>query len=77
MKKGSVEWHIAKLEKTQTSARNFIGRGGNYGTQYGYTLIDRYNYHREELRRIDRAAWKAWCEEEGSCPSHDGYDLFA
>lgn len=81
-KKGTPEWHIAKLEKTEKSVMAFKRRTPFYSmnNRRALELMDRYNDHKKALYDMGKegiAAWKEYCKKTDSHPSHDGGDLFA
>ena len=49
----------------------------SHASMRGETLLDRYEELRYEATQRTSDVWFEFCQSNGSCPTHDGYDLFA
>lgn len=70
----NAERTIHWLNKTIKTINN-MPQVGSMENGKALTLAGRYNELRE--RAIELGVWNKYCDETGSAPSHDGYDLFA
>jgi hypothetical protein len=66
-----VHW----LKKTRNSIHSHKRRSPLVNNHIAYKLVDRYEELRQEAQ--ERGIWKGFCKSEGSCDTHDAYDLFA
>lgn len=75
---------VERLHKTRKTILAFINRGGSLGTgdrpnYRGCELKDRYDTLRNELTNVggyQNSDWIQYCNDTGSCVTHDGFDLF-